>query len=591
MTGTNRAEARTTTAAGLLAALALAVGAQQLQTIPVRLPVWDAAVREWLYAESHQAVFLVALVALSGAAVTAAVPGRGTVARPVPLATALAAVSWAALAPALWAGEPWLRGAGLVLACLLPATLLHLALALRAERSPAEAPRVPGAAAAWAAYLLLAVPALVHALARDPFTELGCLVRCQSVDPVLEAPGLARGSAVVLLALAGAVALVAAATALAGTVAITGGAARAASYLLALSAVLEVAWAWWPGARAGVGPLAEDAPFLLVARGVALTLVAGSVAAVVVLRLRRRSSLRRLAREITEVTPPASMREVVAARLGDPRARLDFYVAADGVWVDEQGRPPPAPEAGEQQTVLRRGADVVARLTTRGARTPASDLEEALGPAALLALEAERTRAEQLLRLRDLRATRRSAVERADLARRRAERDLHDGAQHLLLATSFALQEAIAHERASGEHDRAEQLAVIAADVSLAAGEVRHVAHGIYPVLLGDAGLVPALEGLALESAVPVTVDATPVPRLDSSVELTAYLLAAAAVRAAGAAPVRLAVSHRGDTLRLTAAVAALRDGDARMVSDRAEALGGTMDTMDGTWRLELPCG
>jgi signal transduction histidine kinase len=217
-------------------------------------------------------------------------------------------------------------------------------------------------------------------------------------------------------------------------------------------------------------------------------------------------------------------------------------------------------------------------------------LEDALGPAALLALDAERTRAEQLLRLRALQQTRRLAVQHSDLARRRAERDLHDGAQHLLLATTFALQEAMQLARSSGRREPVERLTTVAEEVTAAAREVRELAHGIYPVLLGDAGIVPALEGLARESLVPVAVDATSVPRVDSSVELTVYLAAAAAVRAGGSGPVRLSVSHDDDTLRLSVAGSALGDTDVRPLRDRAEALGGTMSTVEGTWHLELPC-
>lgn len=578
-------------AATLAAALALAIGALAVRLVPEGLRVWDVATREWLYAGSHRAAFGLVIVVLVCAAVMGASVGATTASSKAALACAVAAVGWASLPLVLWASEPWVWRVGLVLASLLPAALLHLALCLRVE-GRAGTTQPAWLASAPVGYLLLGVLATLYALSRNPFEDLDCTVRCESIDPVLEAAWLARGSADALVIVTGLVALGAAATALATTPAVDDPPTRTALVLLALSATLEAAWAWWPGARVTVGPAPWDAPALLGARSFALGLLGAWLVIVAVLRLRRRASLRALAREITEVTPPARLGEVIAERLGGPGICLEYFVAADRLWVDEEGRPvPPEPDVPPRHTtVLRRGPDVVARLTTAALHSRARHLEDALGPAALLALDAERTRAEQLLRLRALQETRRLAVQRSDVARRRAERDLHDGAQHLLLATTFALQEAMQLARGSGRHDQAERLATVAAEVTGAAREVREVAHGIYPVLLGDAGIVPAFEGLARESPIPVTVDATIVPRVDSSVELTAYLAAAAAVRAGGSGPVRVTVSHDGDTLRLSVAGSALGEADARPLLDRCEALGGTMSTVDGTWHVELPC-
>ncbi len=576
-------------AAALIAALALALAVIGAQLVPEGLRVWDVATREWLYTGSQRTAFALVVVALACAAMMGASIGSSMASPGTALASSVAAAGWASLPLVLWASEPWVWRVGLVLASLLPAALLHLALTLRAEAGTTHrAWRATGTAG----YLLLGVLAVLYGLSRNPFDDLDCTVRCESVDPLLEATWLAQGSAAVLVSVTGLVAVVAAVTALVARPTSGDPLTRTTLALLALSAALEAAWAWWPGSRVAVGPPPWDAPFLLVARAFALGLLGWWLVIVVVLRLRRRASVRALAREITEVTPPARLGEVIAERLGDPGLRLEYFVAADQLWVDEEGRPLPSGSVGppRRTTVLRRGSDVVARVTTAVPHSRMHHLEDALGPAALLALDAERTRAEQLLRLRALQQTRRLAVQHSDLARRRAERDLHDGAQHLLLATTFALQEAIQLARSSGRREQVERLTTVAEEVTAAAREVRELAHGIYPVLLGDAGIVPALEGLARESLVSVAVDATSVPRVDSSVELTVYLAAAAAVRAGGSGPVRLSVSHDDDTLRLSVTGSALGDTDARPLRDRSEALGGTMSTVDGTWHLELPC-
>ena len=70
-------------------------------------------------------------------------------------------------------------------------------------------------------------------------------------------------------------------------------------------------------------------------------------------------------------------------------------------------------------------------------------LERELGPAAHLAVGNERLRAEAIARLEDVTASRARIVETADVARRRMERDLHDGAQQRMLALTYDLRVAL----------------------------------------------------------------------------------------------------------------------------------------------------
>ena len=74
------------------------------------------------------------------------------------------------------------------------------------------------------------------------------------------------------------------------------------------------------------------------------------------------------------------------------------------------------------------------------ALTGARELEREIGAAARLAVDNERLRAGVLAQLEDLRASRARIVEAGDAARRRIERDLHDGAQQRLLTVSFELR-------------------------------------------------------------------------------------------------------------------------------------------------------
>ena len=109
------------------------------------------------------------------------------------------------------------------------------------------------------------------------------------------------------------------------------------------------------------------------------------------------------------------------------------------------------------------------------------DLEREIGAAFRLALENERLQAEVLAQLHDLRASRTRIVETGDAERRRLERDLHDGAQQRLLALSYDLRVARAAAEAEGDIETASLLAEATGDTQAALGELRELAHGIYP--------------------------------------------------------------------------------------------------------------
>ena len=94
-----------------------------------------------------------------------------------------------------------------------------------------------------------------------------------------------------------------------------------------------------------------------------------------------------------------------------------------------------------------------------------------------------------------------------DEARRRLERDLHDGAQQDLVALAIKLK--IAGSVLGDDAAEARQLfEELQADNATALQNLRDLAHGIYPPLLADLGLVAALNGQAKKSALPVTIQA-----------------------------------------------------------------------------------
>src|SRR5262249_17927643 len=99
---------------------------------------------------------------------------------------------------------------------------------------------------------------------------------------------------------------------------------------------------------------------------------------------------------------------------------------------------------------------------------------------------------DRVQREQELRASRARIVAAADEARRRLERDLHDGAQNRLLAVGLDLK---GPQNGLGGAS-AEQLERAREELRLATEELRELARGIHPAVLTELGLVPALRTL-----------------------------------------------------------------------------------------------
>ncbi len=123
-----------------------------------------------------------------------------------------------------------------------------------------------------------------------------------------------------------------------------------------------------------------------------------------------------------------------------------------------------------------------------------------------------------------LQASRARGVDAAEAERRRIERDLHDGAQQRLVAVAMGLGRA----KSKMDNDPEAVRALIDeahADAKLAVAELRDLARGIYPAVLGDRGLDAALSSLAAKCPVPVEVHVVIDPRPPAAVESTAYFI------------------------------------------------------------------
>jgi len=173
-------------------------------------------------------------------------------------------------------------------------------------------------------------------------------------------------------------------------------------------------------------------------------------------------------------------------------------------------------------------------------------------------------------------------VAAADEARRRLERDLHDGAQQRLVIAALWLERA-------GEHARGTAAEPLVSEASrqLREGlvELRNLAHGLHPALLSERGLAAALEGLVARSPVPVDLQ-VPSRRAAPAAEAAVYFTVAEALTnmAKHAQATRAHVRVELTDGTLTAEIAddgvggAVASGSGlRGLADRMDALGGTL--------------
>ena len=191
-----------------------------------------------------------------------------------------------------------------------------------------------------------------------------------------------------------------------------------------------------------------------------------------------------------------------------------------------------------------------------------------------------------------LAASRARIVEAADAARRRIERDLHDGAQQRLVSLALSLR--VLESSLEQNSAASSELAAARAELDAALEELRELARGIHPSILTDRGLEAALGNVAGRSTVPVELDLDSCGKLPLSVQTTAYFVVAEALTNA---------SKHADSDRIEVRVA-LGEGHAMVevrdygsggvdpargsglsgLADRVSALGGTLE-------IESPVG
>ena len=499
------------------------------------------------------------------------------------LAATLAGLSWAGVtwAPASVNRSDPLVGAGLLVTPFLVPWLVLLIADLPTPWRPTRS-----MVFVVVAFVGIGLTGVIRALVYEPLLDLDCGPFCGH-SPVLLTSNVGL-AALLRAATTWTTILVCGSLGLAVLVRLLrlppAGLRTTAGAVLVIAAMVALTSAAVMGLSRAAAPSPSDiAPVLVLQAGACVAL---AVAALLVAldRLAVRRNLAEVARLLGAQDDPLTVEAILSHAVGDPDLRVGYwtddigYVGADGLPLGETG-------GGRHRTELISRGRPVAILIHDNHSLPSDLLDEQFGSQARLAIQNESLQLELRRRVDELRASRRRIVEVGEAERRSLERDLHDGAQQLLLALSFELR-------------RGERVAASAGDVTSTAlfsgardaasrtlEELRLLAHGIHPGILTGAGLEEAL--------ISYSATVTPSPkltfdlgsRLPEDTESAVYAIVTGLIKAAPGASV--SIGRAGDTVRVF--VDGVEDAP-EVVLDRLGAAGGSSVGASGGLEFVLPC-
>ena len=301
-----------------------------------------------------------------------------------------------------------------------------------------------------------------------------------------------------------------------------------------------------------------------------------------------------------------NVRDELAQALGDPSLSLLYWLPQRKLYVDSGGQPSelPAAESDRVAIVVEREGQPIAAIVHDRALADQGDLVRAAGGAVSLVLENERLDAELRATVEEVQASRARIIASEDAARRRLERDLHDGAQQRLVSAALNLR--MLAGKLNGDTQAGRELDAARHDLDDARQELRELARGIHPTVLSDRGLRAALEGLANRAPIPVELTEGPNERYPENVETAAYFVVAESLtnvaKHADATHACVRVSRVGEAVTVEVSDDGVGDADAavgsglRGMADRVSALEGRLqvDSARGrgtTITATIPCG
>lgn len=167
------------------------------------------------------------------------------------------------------------------------------------------------------------------------------------------------------------------------------------------------------------------------------------------------------------------------------------------------------------------------------------------------------------------------------LRRRLLQRQLHDGAALRISALTLRLG-LLQHHAAPNEQALQDYIGELQDELHAVLEELRDVAAKIYPPLLDETGLGPALRELAAELRVPVAI-MTCDDRFGPAAEGAAYfaVMRCFTTRPAEPKPAKVVVRRENDALMLS--IVGVGAAHAELVDDEAKPLGGTVEVVPET--------
>lgn len=344
--------------------------------------------------------------------------------------------------------------------------------------------------------------------------------------------------------------------------------------LLVLIPVASQAWSLW---------FISSRVVMFIENG-ALMILPGVILASLVQTRLSQARVGDMMRALDSSAAPGDVEGHLRAALDDSRARLlfrtdlsDHYVGIDGRSVDGPALENLEVTSLDDRVYIAHDPEVN------------HDLVASAGAAASLAIENARLQAELRAQLLEVQESRRRLVKATDEARRRVERDLHDGAQQRLVTLSARLRQAL--EKSSGDDPAADELLSAAArEADVAIGELRDLARGVHPAILTQAGVGPAVAGLIDRAPIPVDHVIDP-DRYPPEVETTAYFVISEALtnsfKHSSADHIKVVMQCVDQSLTVEVTDDGVGGADPagsglRGLTDRVQALGGHVEIGSG---------
>jgi signal transduction histidine kinase len=286
--------------------------------------------------------------------------------------------------------------------------------------------------------------------------------------------------------------------------------------------------------------------------------------------------------------PEMSVVDALRSVLRDPTLWIAYWAPDRQHWMDTQGRPLDVAATASERLVVpvktsdgERLALVCTAPTSLGNRTVVESAVRASG----LSLENSRLHAVVQAQMRAL-------VEVGVRERRRLERDLHDGAQQSLLAGLAAAERARLQLPEKGAGEAYVALATVRERLTEALGQLRDLAHGLYPAALTRGGLAAAIGQVGERLPINVDLDVAST-RLSGETEATVYYVVCEAMtniaKHADATRARVEVTLHQDRLNIN--ITDNGQGGATLSGTGVSGMAQRIQAFGGQLHLSSPIG